>query len=245
MIQMLYKKLLVGCGLLAFCSFAWAGFYTNAAENSIYSSGPYVTGKFGYSKVSIDGYNSFTDFLKTQGKLKDKHHWVGSSIIIGWSFWRFLSLEAGYIDYPEKEYSVDIVDKYGDTSQYDFDYETKAWDVVTKLALPLGVVASFLDHWDLYVKGGVAYVSGSFTNTLDDNSINSPSASAWLPIYEAGIDYNFNEYLAFEFSWTRFEGKNSVKYELKNGLIQIDDNDAIPKTNLYAVGVSFKLANLL
>jgi hypothetical protein len=235
--------------ILNFC--AWADNnkdqYAADTDQGIYTPGPYVGIKFGYSTVDIND-GDFKNFLKTQGDFSEDKHWQASTFVVGWSFARYFSLEGSYTDYPDKEYEVNkYMAQVDDTIKYEYIFETKSWDIVAKLALPLSVITPFLKKWDIYGKSGIAYTTGDLSQfAADDEITKHQKSSAWLPIYELGLTYNLNKYLAFDLSWTRIKGKNSLKYgQDANNNMLVTNNNVIATTNLFEIGINFKFANLL
>ncbi len=87
-------------------SLAWADPYTADTNQGIYTPGPYVGAQVGYGIVKLKNHHKWEDFLRTKGDLTRKRIWFGSGVNVGWSFFRYFSLEGGYIDYPHIEYDL-------------------------------------------------------------------------------------------------------------------------------------------
>jgi len=243
------KKLLLCCLFLSVSAVARADLYSIFIDQGIYAPGPYASARFGWGTVK-QGDDDFDKFLKAQnlGDVSSDKDTFTSNFILGWSFFRFLSIECGYIDYPDHKYTLEVPDTTEETpttTEYEYLFETKAWDAAGKVSLPLTLIP-FLKRFDLYGKFGYAYVSDDSTKYVDSTEITHNTVFAWLPMYEAGITYNFNKFFFADLSWTRINGKNQLTYGIDaNNQIYINNDDVSPTTDFFAIGVSFKLANLI
>jgi hypothetical protein len=242
----MFKKLCICCLFLSVSAVARADLYSIFIDQGIYAPGPYVSARFGWGFIDL-GDNNFDRFLKDQnlGKVSADRDLFTSNFILGWSFFRFFSIEAGYIDYPNLEYELNIPDETSDGTEYRYLFETKAWDGAAKVSLPLTFIP-FLKRFDLYGKFGYAYTSSDLAQYINDTEITHNTVFAWLPMYEAGITFNFNKFFFADASWTRINGKNRITYGIDtNNQIHISNDKVTPTTDFFAIGVSFKLANLI
>ena len=130
----------------------------------------------------------------------------GTRIYAGDKFNKYAGLEMGLTFFSEIHYDTGGVATSTGTSTRIGDV-----DISTKVEMPLG-------WFDVYAKGGVAYVyvnnSGAFSppdyNATPPDNGASTNNSKFAPTYGLGIDYLLSQSWLADASWTRLQVGNTV-----------------------------------
>ena len=222
-----------------------------AANNTLsdFRPGFYLGAQVGYA--SLDEGSGFEDAIKYEYNdvtSNNKFYEVSKDIntagiggrgFLGYSFTPYFSLEAGYSLFPDNGYRYE--EEYPNIKDISINTEAYSIDLVGKAIFPLEKMSPAFAGWGIYAKLGVAYTYSTYqrVDKLSWPDTITMTTSAIRPAYGAGISYNFTDKFAVDFSWTGTYGKNFVTEEDISFTSKIQ---AIPTTNLFAFGISYKFS---
>lgn len=194
--------------------------------------GPYLGGQVGWAR--IDEGNGYKQYMETQSsKQIDQGTFTGWRAYIGYNFTPFFSVESGYAYYPDNNYTS--------TSSNKINIKSYTIDLVGKIILPLQDIINPLANFSLYGKGGGAYINTKLDHIISSSSVKRSNAII-RPTYGAGVVYNFNDNIAIDASWTGVYGKNKIT---TTDLNMITTANPTPTTNLFTLGLSYKITGLM
>lgn len=210
---MLKKSLLlstVGITALGLSSAIFAANLNNSNQD-VYVG---IQGGYGDTHWSdVNGSVVFMDPITGQlstHSISFKDTGVAGRVFAGYDFNQFLALETGYTYFPKTKVNID-------STQVD-KFTTYGLDAVGKITVPV------VDNFGLYAKAGPGYL-----HTSSDTPGVSATDNAVL-VYGFGANYQFNQHLVADVSFTRFNGNHKAN----------DLNKYQPDADLYAVGLAYK-----
>jgi hypothetical protein len=197
-------------------------YYQPRPQSSILSGvGPYIGVQGGFSVIS--GPQDYDYFYLWNGYADEAPAWRG---FVGFNIIKFLAVEGGFSQYGDTDYPCNS-NNISSCSVHG----TEAWDIMGKIKMPIKTYNPNIDV-EFYLKAGAAYVT---TNMDIDLPKQDYSNSGWTPAYGAGVTFYFYRYVGLDLSWYGFYGQDaSVDFNGVHG-------DYIPRTNLFSLGLIFKL----
>lgn len=225
-----------------------ASFSAQAANNGFYVGGQFGAADLGYTASNLGVvYATANNGQPVTGPNKPSvdNGTLGARLFMGYQFMPYFAAELGLDGFQ----STDIEHMYGTpiTAGSNLNKFAKnhsnpysnindsallgGIDLVGKAMLPIG------ERFNLYAKGGVAYMEANQFNADFNITTNGPSdpgiltvssdlnkdtVYAFRPVYGAGVSYDITPKVVLDLSWT-----------------QIPSGSNIPESNLYALGLSY------
>lgn len=203
----------------------------SALANITYAANPgvYFGAGLGLSKLMTTDDYPFDYTVGTQGEASKERGGLGGRVFIGYNLNQYLGLEGGYAGYAASKYNATV-----DHSSSSLSYGLKAFDLVAKAYLPVSD-----SGFNLYALGGAALA----TDVTRYNDGGVPAASGYtlpasgaslvrhkiLPVYGAGIGYDFSKAVSANIEFSHLKGWGNT-----------DTNaQAIPSANLLTLNFSY------
>lgn len=211
---------------------------TLAATPGFYIGAQIGSGKANDGKVGDDALSAIRAIYSSyqiSGALQTEKTEGGLSarLYTGYNFNPYFGLEFGYNQIANNKYTSRLTTADG-SADAQLKFKTNAFDLVAKGYLPLDTFSDELtDQVNIYVKGGLAYVSHKATLTVNgtDAQLTDNSSNQIRPTLGIGAGYNFNKNLMLDVSYTRIQGKGDL---LKNRF-----SDFSPEINTLALGLNY------
>jgi len=191
------KKIALACALMGCAAATFAG-----------STNWYLGLQGGYSNTEYDGNSVRNDFFKNPlnaaGTTKQKNDDDGAvgRVYLGYQFYKYLAVEAGYSYFEEMDWSH----LYG-VNKAKGDLQQQTGDLLLKPILPLS------RRFELYALGGVAYsrVASDINNTAKSAGMKDTTESAFRPTWGLGAQLYFQQYWSVDVSWRRINGGSNLE----------------------------------
>lgn len=261
----MFKKFILG-SLVIFTSI------TVLAAQDDFMPGIYLGAQGGVAAQVVRDDSNLYDFLSAQKQVNDNRaakrkpcsnctfnyssdidddtsgSW-GGRLYIGWSIFKFLSLEAGYGFYPVgSRYKMNTTDKsqgviYNGTppqnNNYDFEYgNTEAIDLIAKAIFPMNVLIPGF-NLSLYAKLGGAYMWTKFDGKSNGVKT-SRNLSGIAPAFGIGIGYDITKNLNLDLSGTMLVGGGKIDPYTDNVGNIYAKVSGVPTVGLFALGLTYK-----
>lgn len=129
---------------------------------------------------------------------------TGYKVFAGFTFMKFVGLEASYVDFGEPEDEI--------SPGSDLTVDVTGWDVFVKGILPIG------DHFDLFGKAGIVVwdaeqtLSGITGSASDDGND---------PVYGVGMTFRFAKVVGIRLEYERFDIEDTDDVDMASAGIEI------------------------
>jgi len=183
--------------------------------------GFYVGAQGGVSYA--DREDGLRDLARSSGGHRIDRAGFAGRVFGGWNFNRNFSVEGGYTRFTNNEYR-------GGGTSIDVMLESFAWDAVGRLSLPIKRDSD----WLLYVKAGVAEITGDLTGTITGTLVDEVEKTI-EPTFGFGIARCLHQWI-FEASYTQVQGKGDIS----GNTVLSDVVGFIPRQRFVAIGAIYK-----
>lgn len=216
-------------------------------------SGFYIGIQGGYGKTNDGG--GFEDYVNTVADyyentdptsitdLESRQGVFGARGYVGYNINDYLGLELGGAFSPNNKYTLT-----GGNDVFDADFKLKTWygDLNGILSIPVAKC------WEIFVKGGVAYVNtkitGFATESTNGLAINN---KAWRPTFGGGINWLLNKNIVFGVTASRVVGRDKTSFFIINEPEEDQPIDfhienvsrVIPTCDLISLGITYRFTS--
>lgn len=168
----------------------------------------------------------------------------GGKVFVGYSFIPYFSLDGGFTLYPSNEFKAEGDNGGGAKNIYNFKTNFFTIDLMAKCILPLEILSSKLNGWNLYAKLGTALTSVRYRygiNSPRDNFDEKYSEFSVRPCYALGLGYNFTDNFSADLSWSGVYSWNEMGSDMGRRYLDSKDSKPIPSAYMAAIGICYKI----
>lgn len=167
------------------------------------ANGFYAGGQlgFGHSDYSRSYPSSGSPGISARANKVEKDGLAGR-LYIGYQFIPYLAAEVAYTHFQNVRFK-----EMGNDTSADGKLRLQAGELAVKGILPIEYVPGLA----VFARGGVAFLDANGSRNSEAKSFNFQvkDARGVVPVYGAGISYGFNENIAVNAVWVRFQGTSS------------------------------------